>query len=126
MKKLVSFFEIPAADFSRAVKFYEAVLNLKLNVLDCGTEKMAFFPEEEEVTPGAISWAADFLPSKNGVLVSLNVEDMEETLSCIKENGGSIVREKTKIESDCRGYFAMFPIAKGIRSDCIRISKELV
>ena len=108
MKKLVSFFEIPAADFSRAVKFYEAVLNLKLNVLDCGTEKMAFFPEEEEVTPGAISWAADFLPSKNGVLVSLNVEDMEETLSCIKENGGSIVREKTKIESDCRGYFAMF------------------
>ncbi len=97
MKKLVSFFEIPAADFSRAVKFYEAVLNLKLNVLDCGTEKMAFFPEEEEVTPGAISWAADFLPSKNGVLVSLNVEDMEET----------------KIESDCRGYFAMFSDSEG-------------
>ncbi|WP_289003764.1 VOC family protein [uncultured Parabacteroides sp.] len=113
MKKLVSFFEIPAADFSRAVKFYEAVLNLKLNVLDCGMEKMAFFPEEEEVTPGAISWAADFLPSKNGVLVSLNVEDMEETLSCIKENGGSIVREKTKIESDCRGYFAMFSDSEG-------------
>ena len=113
MKKLVSFFEIPAADFSRAVKFYEAVLNLKLNVLDCGTEKMAFFPEEEEVTPGAISWAADFLPSKNGVLVSLNVEDMEETLSCIKENGGAIVREKTKIESDCRGYFAMFSDSEG-------------
>lgn len=113
MKKLVSFFEIPAADFSRAVKFYEAVLNLKLNVLDCGTEKMAFFPEEEEVTPGAISWAADFLPSKNGVLVSLNVEDMKETLSCIKENGGSIVREKTKIESDCRGYFAMFSDSEG-------------
>lgn len=113
MKKLVSFFEIPATDFSRAVKFYEAVLNLKLNVLDCGTEKMAFFPEEEEVTPGAISWAADFLPSKNGVLVSLNVEDMEETLSCIKENGGSIVREKTKIESDCRGYFAMFSDSEG-------------
>lgn len=113
MKKLVSFFEIPAADFSRAVKFYEAVLNLKLNVWDCGTEKMAFFPEEEEVTPGAISWAADFLPSKNGVLVSLNVEDMEETLSCIKENGGSIVREKTKIESDCRGYFAMFSDSEG-------------
>ena len=113
MKKLVSFFEIPAADFSRAVKFYEAVLNLKVNVLDCGTEKMAFFPEEEEVTPGAISWAADFLPSKNGVLVSLNVEDMEETLSCIKENGGSIVREKTKIESDCRGYFAMFSDSEG-------------
>lgn len=41
MKKLVSFFEIPAADFSRAVKFYEAVLNLKLNVLDCGTEKIS-------------------------------------------------------------------------------------
>ena len=113
MKKLVSFFEIPAADFSRAVKFYEAVLNLKLNVLDCDTEKMAFFPEEEGLAPGAVSWAADFLPSKNGVLIHLNVEDMEDTLSRVQANGGSIVRKKTKIESEGRGYFALFSDSEG-------------
>ena len=33
MEKLLAFFEIPAADFSRAVKFYEAVLQLELAVI---------------------------------------------------------------------------------------------
>ena len=39
MKKLVSFFEIPTADFGRAVKFYETVLNLELSVMECESEK---------------------------------------------------------------------------------------
>ena len=42
MKKLVSFFEIPTADFGRAVKFYETVLNLELTLMECESEKMAF------------------------------------------------------------------------------------
>lgn len=52
--------------------------------------------------------AADFLPSKNGVLVSLNVESIERTLECINANGGKTVRPKTKIEADDMGYFALF------------------
>ena len=113
MKKLISFFEIPASDFVRAVKFYETVLSLKLDVMECDAEKMAFFPDEDGLAPGAISWAADFLPAKNGVLVHLNVDDMNATLALIKANGGSIVREKTKIESEDRGYFAMFSDSEG-------------
>ena len=106
MKKLVSFFEIPTADFGRAVKFYETVLNLELSVMECESD-------EDGLAPGAISWAADFLPAKNGVLVHLNVDDMDATLALIKANGGSIVREKTKIESEDRGYFAMFSDSEG-------------
>ena len=74
---------------------------------------MAFFPDEDGLALGAISWAADFLPAKDGVLVHLNVDDMETTLSLIKANGGGIVREKTKIESEGRGYFAMFTDSEG-------------
>ena len=55
MKRLVSFFEIPATDFERAVKFYESLFKVTLPSMDCGHEKMAFFPEEEGVCPGAIS-----------------------------------------------------------------------
>ena len=33
IKNLVAFFEIPAVDFGRAVKFYEEVFGLKLNMM---------------------------------------------------------------------------------------------
>lgn len=113
MKKLVAFFEIPAADFGRAVKFYESVLNFKLPVMDCETEKMAFFPEEDGQCPGAISHALGFNPSQEGVLVSLQVDNMEETISRIESAGGKIVRKKTKIEADGRGYFSIFTDSEG-------------
>lgn len=40
---LIAFFKIPAADFRRAVDFYETILNVKLNVFERETEKMACF-----------------------------------------------------------------------------------
>lgn len=117
MKALVAFFEIPAIDFGRAVKFYETLFGITLPAMDCGHEKMAFFPEENGICPGAISWAAEnsFLPSENGVLVSLNVENMEKATNVIKENGGKILIPKTKIEADNRGYFCVFIDCEGNR-----------
>lgn len=83
MKNLAAFFEIPAADFCRAVKFYETVLDCKLSVRESQTEKMAFFPEGSGKCPGAISFATGFKPSKDGVLISLSVVNIEEIISRI-------------------------------------------
>lgn len=81
MKSLVAFFEIPAADFGRAVMFYETVLSVKLSVYETGEEKMACFPEEDGLCPGSVSFAAGFKPSAGeGVLVSLRCEDIGATL----------------------------------------------
>lgn len=115
MKNLVKLIEIPAADFVRAVKFYEAVLGIKLTVCDsCETEKMAFFSDFTNTEPNvALSWTADFLPSKNGVLVSLNVDNIEQTLERINANGGKTIRPKTKIEAEGMGYFALFSDSEG-------------
>ena len=108
--KLISWVEIPAADFERAVKFYNKLLNIELNVLDFGTEKMACFPNDE----GAISFAPGFNPSKDGVLVSLNMEDrLDQALGMIEKNGGTIAQPKTKIEAEGRGYFALFIDSEG-------------
>jgi len=116
MKNLVAFFEIPADDFERAVKFYEVILGVELDaVCDCGTEKMAFFPEENGQCPGAISWANDFRPSKDGVLIHFQVENMEAAMIAIEKNGGKITRPKTKIEAEGRGYFALFTDSEGNR-----------
>jgi predicted enzyme related to lactoylglutathione lyase len=110
MKNLVSWVEIPATDFNRAVKFYNSVFEIDLQKVDCGTEKMACFPTGE----GAISFAPGIIPSKDGVLVSLNTgDDLENTMKRIEKNGGTIVQPKTKIEVEGRGYFSLFIDSEG-------------
>lgn len=110
MKKLISWVEIPAADFERAVKFYGSVLKTDFQIIDCGNEKMACFPTGE----GAISFAPDFKPGKNGTLVSFNTEnDLDGSIERVKKNNGIVVLPKTKIESEDRGYFALFIDSEG-------------
>jgi uncharacterized protein len=110
MEKLVSWIEIPAVDFKRAVNFYSTILEIKLEEVDCGTEKMACFPSGE----GAISFAPGFNPSIDGVLVSLNTgNDLDKTILRIEKNGGKIIQPKTKIQVEGRGYFALFIDCEG-------------
>jgi len=115
MKNLVAFFEIPAENIERAVRFYESVLGVQLGITcDCETEKMAFFPEVNGLS-GAISWIKDFYPSKDGVLIHFRVENMETAMAAIEKNGGKIIRPKTKIEAENWGYFALFIDSEGNR-----------
>ncbi|MDD4644489.1 MAG: VOC family protein [Bacteroidales bacterium] len=112
MKKLVIWVDIPAADFKRAVKFYNAILEIDLAVTECGTEKMACFPAGD----GAISFSEGFNPSKDGTLVSLNTgDDLDKTMLRVEKNGGTIICPKTKIEVEGRGYFALFIDCEGNR-----------
>jgi len=112
MKKLISWVEIPATDFLRAVEFYKEVLQIDLVPLDFGSEKMACLPGDE----GAISLAPDFKPSIDGPIISLNAEDdIDGMISRVKASGGTILKEKTRIESEGRGYFALFSDTEGNR-----------
>lgn len=112
MEKLIAFFEIPAADFYRAVKFYETIFNLKLSVYECDREKMAFFMENGNCI-GSISFAKDFPPSEKGTLLSFNCESISETQALIESNGGKIIIPKTKIEAEDMGYFSTFRDSEG-------------
>ena len=110
MKKLVSWVEIPAVDFKRAVDFYSNILQIEFEIIDCGEEKMACFPTGE----GAISYAPGFKPSKNGILVSLNTgKDLDTTIAGVEKNGGEIVQSKTKIQDEGRRYFAKIIDSEG-------------
>jgi predicted enzyme related to lactoylglutathione lyase len=112
MDRLIAWVEIPTNDFERALDFYGKVLKTELDGLDFGTEKMACLPSGE----GAIIYEPNFKPSENGVVVSLQVPDnIESTLERIEANGGKVLKSKTKIEAEGRGYFALFLDSEGNR-----------
>ncbi len=112
MEKLISWVEIPTADFDRAVNFYKKVLKLDMKGEDYGTEKMACFPSGE----GAVVYTPGYAPSQNGVIVSLLVPDsIELTAARIEEMGGRLTQPKTKIEAEGLGYFAVFLDSEGNR-----------
>ena len=110
MEKVIAWVEIPTENFGRAVEFYNEVLKLK--PMDFGSEKMACLPNDE----GAIIFADGFKPSKQGAIVSFNAgNDLDGCLDRVEQNGGSIIRGKTKIEAEGRGYFAHFTDTEGNR-----------
>jgi predicted enzyme related to lactoylglutathione lyase len=112
MEKLISWVEIPAANFDRAVDFYKSVFKLDLQKQDFGSEKMAFFPKGE----GAISFAPNFKPSENGPLVSFTSPDsIDQTLVRVEKNGGKTIIPKTKIEAEGREFFATCLDSEGNR-----------
>lgn len=114
MKKLISWFEIPATDFDRAVNFYEKVLDVNIEKFDWGTEKMGCFPNNGQNTSGSISYAPNFKPSENGVLISFNAgDDLNPVLQRVEKLGGKTVTPKTKIEAEGFGYFAIFIDSEG-------------
>lgn len=113
MRNLVSFFEIPVIDFSRAVNFYENLLETKLSICECEEEKMAFFPEDSNVN-GALSYAENFNPGKDGVLIHFNaVGQLDTILEKAFNNGGKIHTSETKIEAEGKGSFAIIIDSEG-------------
>lgn len=84
--------------------------------MDCGTEKMAFFPEEKGQCPGAVAYAPDFNLSPNSALIILTIEDMDKTIRRIESAEDKIAKPKTKIETEGRGYFSVFTDS---RENCV-------
>lgn len=112
MSTLINWFEIPATDIKRAKEFYGSLLDIELNLQDCGEEKMAFFPDNA----GAISLAPDFNPSKDGILIYLPcAEGLEKTFEKAKKLGAGVIREITKIEAPDAGSFALILDSEGNR-----------
>ena len=81
--QVVAWFEIPSVDFDRAVRFYEAALDVKLNREEIGGHPMAVFSHETPATGGAIIHSPSMTPSYDGVLVYLPEDQVMATLARI-------------------------------------------
>jgi uncharacterized protein len=115
MTNAINWFEIPADNFERAMKFYGAVLEANLEKMDMGTSVMAFLPATRDGVGGAIVHMEGYKPSHSGSIVYLNGgDDLSTSLSRVEAAGGKVLTPKTDIGQGF-GHFAFFEDTEGNR-----------
>lgn len=113
MNSYISIFEIPATDISRAIKFYQEILDIKIELMDMEGMQMGLLPFEGQKVICAIMKGEGYVPSPNGVTIYLNGGDnLGVILNKVEANGGKITVPKT-LHGDESGYFAIFFDSEG-------------
>ena len=113
MKSYISMFEIPATDISRAISFYQTLLDIKIEKMDVEGMQMGILPYEGQMITGVIIQADGYKPSADGVTMYLNAgENLQVVLDRVERNGGQIIVPKTA-HADESGYFALFLDSEG-------------
>ena len=69
---MINWFEIPVNDFERAKKFYDSVMNFKIEKQEMMGMLMGIMPAEDGSDSGAIVKSEFHKPSRNGVVIYLN------------------------------------------------------
>jgi uncharacterized protein len=114
MRHTISWFEIPAVDFERAVTFYSTVLDVEITKGAFGGDPHGFLPGGPGVVSGAIVLRDDLTPGSSGTVVYLNVaERMAATLERVEPAGGTVLLPETAI--DPQGSFAFILDSEGNR-----------
>ena len=113
MNSYISMFEIPATDISRAVNFYQIILDIKIEKMDVEGMKMGILPYENQTVTGVIIQADGYKPSADGVTIYLNGGDnLQVILDKVEKSGGKIIMPKTA-HADGSGFFAIFIDSEG-------------
>jgi predicted enzyme related to lactoylglutathione lyase len=109
-----AWFEIPARDLERAVRFYETVLEARLAREEMGPMSMAVFPHEKPQPTGAVVRAEGYEPHAQGTVVYLNVADIRPVLARVPQAGGQVTLPLTELPGGM-GVFAQLRDTEGNR-----------
>ena len=117
MRNALNWFEIPATDMERAVRFYERIFQVKMNTSPAGGEGylMSMFPDGGmEGVGGALVSGEGYVPSATGTLVYLNCNpSLSAVLGRVEAAGGQIIVPMTDIGEN--GFFAFIIDSEGNR-----------
>jgi predicted enzyme related to lactoylglutathione lyase len=110
-----AWFELPAADFERSIRFYETVLDTRLDRETMGPMQMAVFPHKAPAPGGAVVRAEGYVPNAQASVVYLNLSvDLAKPLARVAKAGGKVLVEKTALP-DGMGHYAQFLDSEGNR-----------
>jgi uncharacterized protein len=109
----ITWFEIPATDFARAIRFYETIFGQSL-IHDASWPKLAIFPYEKPGISGAIAHRDGRNPTGDGVIIYLNCDGKFDTvLNRVEAAGGAIVEKKSHLPNI--GWIAQIRDSEGNR-----------
>ena len=116
LKSAINWFEIPAADFDRAVRFYSEIYAFDMPTRDMGHVRMGFFQHTPgSGTGGAVVSGDGYEASTVGAKIYLNGgDDLRKVLNRVASAGGTVVQDKTRISPEI-GYFAIIDDTEGNR-----------
>lgn len=113
MNNLISIVEIPTTDFSRAVKFYQTILDIAIEEVDMDGTQMGVLPSNGETVNVVLVKGNDYKPTTDGAVLYLNAgNDLQPMLDKVSQNGGQVIVPKTEISPEM-GYFALFIDTEG-------------
>jgi uncharacterized protein len=100
----VVWFEIPAADLDRAVRFYETILNTTLKREPMGPVELAVFPYTAPAISGCVIKTGQCKPG-DGTVVYLNAEpNLEAVRGRVEAAGGKLLMPNVTLPGDMGVY----------------------
>ncbi len=117
LSNALNWFEIPAADFDRAKKFYETIFDYQMPESMMGPTRMGFFLYDFKAgkVGGALCSGENYIPSQQGALIYFNCQpDLQIVLDRAEQAGAKIIQTKTLITKDL-GYQAVILDSEGNR-----------
>jgi uncharacterized protein len=107
----LNWFEIPATDYARAKKFYEAAFDMSMGDMQENMGlKMVYFPNDmgNGKVSGAIVQSPQHKPSVGGAVLYLNANpSIQKVIDGVTKAGGKVVLPRTEIspEIGCMAFF---------------------
>lgn len=112
-KNLISIVEISITDFTRAVTFYQEILDVTIEEIEMDGNKMGILPNEEGTVNVVLVKGNDYKPTADGTILYLNAgKNLQPILDKIEKHGGQVILPKTEISPEM-GYFALFIDTEG-------------
>lgn len=92
------YFEIPVTDMKRAMTFYERVFGFDFQIEEIHGNQMAHLPFNIDGSgiSGSLALGEIYIPSRQGTLIYLHSNNIDETLRRAELNGATILFPKTK------------------------------
>ena len=115
----VGWFEVPVSDMDRAIKFYEAVFEYKLDRNKIGPLDMAWFPMIDDA-PGTTGTLVKYDPmyksSQEGTLIYYTSPsgDLQAEQDRVEAAGGKVTVPKKQVSED-HGYMCLCVDTEGNR-----------